>query len=311
VPLVPWPALPARVAAVDVNLAPLAWHDPFVVAKGAVKYLEAAAVGIPTVASPTDAFRDAIRDGATGLLAADAASWDAALTSLITDAPRRLRLGAAAHADVATRFAPAEQGRELRAILADVVAAPAARDRAAAARATLAELDDEVALARRFPGEVARAAREPNALPDVSLAPTAVSPPLADGVILEQRFRLARPGLARVDVHTVTYGLPLDHVLELRLRRADGALVSAASVPAALAPDRDWLALEFAPEQSSADRVYVLELRARGTGSRNALSFGATTAPHEHGAYLLDGAAGAGSLALRTFAADDAGLPSA
>ena len=301
--LVPWPELPAPLAAVDVNLAPLAWRDPFVAAKGAVKYLEAAAVGIPTVASPIDAFRHAIRDGDTGLLAADPAAWDAALTSLVTDAPRRRRLGAAARADVEGRFAPAAQGLELRAILAEVVAAPRARDADAPPAAAIA-CEDEVALARRFPAEVARAAREPNALPDVTFAPTALSPPLGDAVTLRQRFRAARPGLTRVDVHTVTYGLPLDHVLEMRLCRADGALVGALSLPAALAPDRDWLALEVAPEASSADRDYVLELRAHGTGTRNALAFGTTSVAHVGGEYRLGDIPGTGSLALRAFAAD-------
>ncbi len=322
-PLVAWPELPARLAAVDVNLAPLVWRDPFVAAKGAVKYLEAAAVGVPTVASPTEAFRHAIRDGETGLLATDTASWEAALTGLLEDGPRRLHLGAAARTDVVARFAPAAQGRELRAILADVVergaresarAAPAApvAPRSADAHTDAehrmgASVEDEVALARRFPAEVARAAREPNAFPDLMCSAAATTAPLGDGVLLAQRFRARRPGLTRVDVHTVTYGLPLDHVLELRLRRTDGSLVGDARVPAALAPDRDWLALELVPEADSANRTYVLELRAHGTGTRNALSFGATTVPHEDGEYHLGGTTGMGSLALRTFALGAAG----
>ncbi|MBI3767413.1 MAG: glycosyltransferase family 4 protein [Deltaproteobacteria bacterium] len=322
-PLVAWPELPARLAGVDVNLAPLVWRDPFVAAKGAVKYLEAAAVGVPTVASPTEAFRHAIRDGETGLLAADTASWEAALTNLLEDAPRRLRLGAAARADVVGRFAAAAQGRELHAILADVVermarpSTPADRAVPVAPRSadTLTDAEhrvdasvaDEVALARRFPGEVARAAREPNAFPDLTLPAAATTAPLGDGVLLAQRFRARLPGLTRVDVHTVTYGLPLDHVLEFCLRRTDGSLVGDTRVPAALAPDRDWLALELAPEADSADRMYVLELRAHGTGTRNALSFGTTTVPHEDGEYHLGGTVGAGSLALRTFALGAAG----
>jgi glycosyltransferase involved in cell wall biosynthesis len=300
-PLVPWPELPSHLAAVDVNLAPLAWHDRFVAAKGAVKYLEAAAVGVPTVASPTDAFRHATRDGETGLLAGDAESWSAALTGLIDDAHRRARLGAAARADVNDRFAPSPQGRELRALLEDAVTRGACHERADANDA-----EDEIALARRFPGEVARAAREPNALPDVALAAAATTPPLADGVVLAQRFRSRRAALARVDVHTVTYGLAFDHELELRLCRADGSVVADQRFAAALAPDRDWVSLELAPEEDSADRDYVLELRARGTGPRNALSFGATAEPGPEGTYLLGDTAGPGSLALRTFALDGA-----
>lgn len=302
-PLVPWPDLPAQVAAVDVSLAPLEWRDPFVAAKGAVKYLEAAAVGVPTVASPTDAFRHATRDGETGLLAGDPPEWEAALARLVGDELRRVRLGAAARADVAARFAPAAQGRELRAILEEV----AARVGGAAESPARADAgDDELALARRFRGEVARAAREPDALPDHAATAAAVTPPLADGVVLTQRFRARRPGLARVDVHTVTYGLALDHVLEMRLLRADGSVAASATLPAALAPDRDWIALALTPEPDSADRWYALELRARGTGARNALAFGAAAAAAStDGGYVLDGVVADAALALRTFAADD------
>ncbi len=302
-PIVPWPELVERMAGVDVNLAPLVWRDRFVAAKGAVKYLEAAAVGVPTVASPTDAFRDAIGDDARGILAADDRGWETALSSVIADPTRRARLGGAARADVETRFAPTTQGARLGAFVTDVLAPFRAARRAAAAPSppTL----DEIALARRFPGEVARAAREPAGLPDLRRDALGTTPPLADDVVLAQRFHVARPGLSRVDVHTITYGLPLDHLLELRLRRDDGSLVGSTTLPAALAPDRDWVALDVAPEASSEGRAYVLELRARGTGARNALAFG--VAPLREGdVYRLGDATGRGALAMRTFAADPA-----
>ena len=90
---------------------------------------------------------------------------------------RRVRLGAAARADVAARFAPAVQGRELRAALEDVAArlAGAAAARGAGAAGSRVDAgDDELALARRFPGEIARAAREPDALPDHAATPATV-----------------------------------------------------------------------------------------------------------------------------------------
>jgi hypothetical protein len=224
---------------------------------------------------------------------------------MITDPERRLRLGTAARADVETRFAPVTQGAALHAILADVAAAvPHARTEAPREPTGT---DDEVTLARRFPGEVTRAAREPAALQDLTSSATGATPPLADGIVLAQAFRAARPGLTRVDVHTITYGLPLDHLLELRLRRDDGSLVGATTIPAALAPDRDWLALEVAPERESEGRTYVLELHARGTASHNALCFGVTTAPTDADRYLLGDGACDGALALRTFAADTVG----
>jgi hypothetical protein len=66
------------------------------------------------------------------------------------------------------------------------------------------------------------------------------------------------------------------------------------------------VALGLAPEPDSAGRSYVLELRARGTGPRNALAFGvAAAAARNDEGYVLDGVAAGAALALRTFAADD------
>ena len=70
VPFVPWHELFAVLAGVDVQLAPLRLDDAFSDAKSEVKYLEAGALGVPTVASPTAAFRRVIVEGRNGLLAA-------------------------------------------------------------------------------------------------------------------------------------------------------------------------------------------------------------------------------------------------
>src|SRR5262249_41727719 len=115
----------------------------------------------------------------------------------------------------------------------------------------------------------------------------------------------ARPGLTRVDVHTVTYGLPLDHEFELRLCRDDGSIVGRSTLPAALAPDRDWVSLDVTPEASSDGRAYVLELRASGTGHPTARAWGGRPAA-EGGSSRLGDARGAAALALRAFAADAA-----
>ena len=298
-PLVPWTELPALIATCTASLVPLDWGHPFVAAKGAVKYLEAASVGVPVIASPTDAFRDAVRDGATGWLAADAAAWRTALATVLAHPERAAHVGATARADLELRFAPAAQGRDLAAFLSTVVAGLRAPRPSPSADAG-ARTERELAVA--FPGEVARAAREPDARPARSEpASTATTAPLADGRVLAQRFPSRFPGLTRVDVHTITYGLRLDHALHASVRRDDGSEVAARVVAAGVAPDRDWLAIDLPPEHDSAGRTYTLELRARGTGDRNALSFGLSTAGDEP--YTTDGVAGAGALALRSFAA--------
>ena len=69
-PFLPWPELPRVLRQIDVNLAPLAPGSRFNEAKSAIKWLEAALVETPTVASPTEPFREAITPGrVTGLLA--------------------------------------------------------------------------------------------------------------------------------------------------------------------------------------------------------------------------------------------------
>ena len=67
--LVPLEQLPAELARFDINIAPLQMSSPFCDAKSALKYFEAALVDVPTIASPTAPYRDAIVHESTGLLA--------------------------------------------------------------------------------------------------------------------------------------------------------------------------------------------------------------------------------------------------
>ena len=60
--------LQKEIASVDVNLAPLVEND-FTNCKSELKFFEAAIVETPTIASPTYAFKHAIKDGETGFLA--------------------------------------------------------------------------------------------------------------------------------------------------------------------------------------------------------------------------------------------------
>ena len=106
-PPVPLLELFAHLARCDINLAPLELGNPFCDGKSAVRCLFAAAVGVPTVASPTQPLREAIIDGETGWLADDVAAWEDALGRLTADAGLRERLGRAArlHALAQSGFA--------------------------------------------------------------------------------------------------------------------------------------------------------------------------------------------------------------
>jgi glycosyltransferase involved in cell wall biosynthesis len=99
IPWHPWQALPELQARTDVNLAPLA-ANPFCECKSHVKYLEAALVGVPTIASTRGDFPRVIEHGWNGLLAGDAAGWRDALGRLLEDPALRRRLGERAHEDV-------------------------------------------------------------------------------------------------------------------------------------------------------------------------------------------------------------------
>lgn len=114
-------------AACDVALAMLA-PGAAADAKSEIKWLEAAAAGIPTVASDTATFREVIVPGETGLLAADADGWYRALAMLCGDAALRRRIGQAARAQALRDYsleAAAEQWRAVFPALIPTTSAPA------------------------------------------------------------------------------------------------------------------------------------------------------------------------------------------
>lgn len=93
-PFVPYERLFEEIGRVDINLAPLV-DNPHRRAKSAVKFLEAALVGVPTVASDLEPYR-LIDHGRTGMLAADEEGWYASIMALATDPMRRCAMGDAA-----------------------------------------------------------------------------------------------------------------------------------------------------------------------------------------------------------------------
>jgi len=87
-----WAEFQEAMADWDIALAPLT-HSAFNDAKSAIKWLEAASLGVPVIASPAASFRRAIMHGETGLLAGTRRQWRAALRRLIHDPLERARLG--------------------------------------------------------------------------------------------------------------------------------------------------------------------------------------------------------------------------
>lgn len=118
-PVVDWRELPRHIAAVDINIAPLV-DNPQRRGKSAIKYLEAAAVGVPTVAVRLDPYRDAISDGVTGCLAVTHDEWVAALVRLLRDPELRHRMGDAARADVLARHTTERQAERFARMVREI-----------------------------------------------------------------------------------------------------------------------------------------------------------------------------------------------
>jgi glycosyltransferase involved in cell wall biosynthesis len=113
IPLKPWRALPKLLSGVDINLAPLEPGNPFTDCKSCVKYLEAALVGVPTIASPRPDFVRTIEDGRNGVLAEGPDEWREALRRLVESPRVRNELGEAARADVRASHTTEAHANEL------------------------------------------------------------------------------------------------------------------------------------------------------------------------------------------------------
>jgi glycosyltransferase involved in cell wall biosynthesis len=119
-PPVGWRELPALIAQADVNLAPLI-ANPQRRAKSAVKYLEAAAVGVPTLAARLEPYAE-IADGVTGMLAGPPAEWAERLALLAGDAELRRKLGEAARRHVLAEHTAAARAPAFRRLVERILA---------------------------------------------------------------------------------------------------------------------------------------------------------------------------------------------
>ncbi|WP_177186365.1 glycosyltransferase [Nitrosomonas sp. Nm166] len=108
----------------SINLAPLE-ESIFNDAKSNIKFLEAALFGVPSVCSPSAAFRDVIRHGENGFLASTPEEWFACLSLLVESADLRHHIGEIAKQDVLQRYSPATIAqRQLQPIMAHALPPP-------------------------------------------------------------------------------------------------------------------------------------------------------------------------------------------
>jgi glycosyltransferase involved in cell wall biosynthesis len=110
---VPWRELPEILSKFDINLSPVRTDNPFGQSKSEMNYVEAALVRVPTVASPSEAFKIAIRHKFNGFLANNTREWELALEQLIYDYKLRREVGEIAYQDVVQRYHPLVRAKEL------------------------------------------------------------------------------------------------------------------------------------------------------------------------------------------------------
>lgn len=95
IPFIDWRDMQCLMATVDINIAPLIDNE-FNKAKSENKWMEAALVKVPTMASNIGAFKDAIDDGFTGVLVNDD-EWYDKFQLLIHNASLRKEIGSNAY----------------------------------------------------------------------------------------------------------------------------------------------------------------------------------------------------------------------
>ncbi len=98
--------LPLEYARFDINLAPLEVGNRFCEAKSELKFFEAALVGVPTIASPTRPFAEAIQHGETGFLANSNDDWYECLNRLVKDRELRERIASSAYRQILWLYGP-------------------------------------------------------------------------------------------------------------------------------------------------------------------------------------------------------------
>ena len=121
-------------AEADINLAVLK-STAATDAKSEIKWLEAAALGVPSVVSDTAPYKEVLEHGVDALIASTPDDWRDALTRLVDDADLRARMGAAARDKAARLYTVEANARRLEALLAPALARIAAADSAPSARA--------------------------------------------------------------------------------------------------------------------------------------------------------------------------------
>lgn len=111
-PFMDWKKLPEIISHVDINIAPIRCNI-FNEAKSENKWVEAALVKVPTVASKVGAFETMIENGNTGILCETNEDWFHAIDKLISDSELRKDIGNRAYEYVVSNCTTTSGGQKL------------------------------------------------------------------------------------------------------------------------------------------------------------------------------------------------------
>ncbi len=103
--LKPYAQYPRIFEGIDINLIPLEIEQAFCQAKSELKFIEAGACEVVSVATPTSPHKSVIRHSENGLLV-DADKWETSLIQLIQNKSMREALGKAARKTVLSHYTP-------------------------------------------------------------------------------------------------------------------------------------------------------------------------------------------------------------
>jgi len=301
-PYMNWRDLPRAIGQVDINIAPLELGNPFCESKSELKYFEAGAVGVPTVASPTDAFRFAIKHGENGLLAHTAQEWISHLESLIVNAERRRQIGEAARRHVATDYTTSARSPHLAEALLELwrgarESCPPRRviDQMLHYLSTLIVFDDlsrvekdiihlahDASRRQRHAGYSAWVRAKSWIKDRLHVTyrheffnqPCVLSPELITGQRFGGRFTATQPNLYRLDIPFATHARSNtpDIVLHLQTTLNDVDDLATLQVPGALLRDNQPYRFIFDPISNSQGREFYFWLESPHASSGNAFS---------------------------------------
>ena len=104
----------------DINLAPLELNNPFTECKSSLKYFEAAILGVPTVASDLEPYRESIAQGKMATSAAPKREWFRCISRLIEEPSLREKMGSMARKDALINWTTRAGAHHLLAALREI-----------------------------------------------------------------------------------------------------------------------------------------------------------------------------------------------